>query len=122
VNARLAARILGGGRAAFGVAMLIAPQRVAGPWIGDTGAGARTLVRSLGVRDVAMGMIALHTAAHPEVGPRWQMTCAATDAVDALATLAAVSELPAAGVASVTLLAGGSAAAGYLTSRALRRG
>jgi hypothetical protein len=121
VNPRLAARILGGGRAVFGVVMLIAPGRVAEPWIGESGAGVRTLMRTIGVRDVAMGMIALHTADHPQVGARWQMTCAGTDAVDALATLAAASELPMAGVVGTALLAGGSAVAGYLTSRALRR-
>ena len=56
-------------------------------------------MRSIGVRDLVLGMIALHTLDHPEVGPRWQATCAVVDTVDLLATGAARKDLPAAGVA-----------------------
>jgi uncharacterized protein (DUF1501 family) len=69
-----------------------------------------------------MGAIALHTIEHPEVGPRWQATCAVVDATDLLATVAARADLPPRGVASTALVAGGSAAAGLYCSRALRRG
>jgi hypothetical protein len=58
-----------------------------------------------------MGAIALHTLDHPEVGPRWQRTCAATDAVDALATLAARRSLPP-GATLVAALAAAGAATG----------
>ena len=65
-------------------------------------------------------MIALHTLDHPEVGPRWQATCAVVDTVDLLATGAARKDLPAAGVAGTAAVAGGAAAAGFYFSRALK--
>ena len=67
----------------------------------------------MGARDMVIGMIALHTLKNPQVGPRWQRTCAAIDAVDAVVTLAAIGDLPLYGVVWVTALAGGSAAAGF---------
>jgi hypothetical protein len=66
-------------------------------------------------------MIALHTLDHPEVGPRWQATCAVVDTVDLLATGAARKDLPAAGVAGTALVAGGAAAAGCYFARALKQ-
>jgi len=80
------------------------------------------LVRSIGVRDMVLGMIALHTLDHPEVGPRWQATCAIVDTVDLLATGAARNDLPAAGVAGTAAVAGGAAAAGFYFARALKQG
>jgi hypothetical protein len=112
------------GRVAFGVAMLVAPKRVAASWVGAAHAerpAVQALMRSIGIRDLVIGMIALHTVDHPEVGPRWQATCAAVDAVDLLATVAAASDLPAAGVAGTSLIAGGAAAAGLWCSRGLKQ-
>jgi hypothetical protein len=73
----------------------------------------QALIRSLGVRDLVLGLIALHTLEHPQVGPRWQRTCAAVDAVDAAATLAAARDLPLSGVLATAVVAGGAAAAGF---------
>jgi hypothetical protein len=121
VNPRQGARALAIGRAVFGAALLIVPERVAKGWLGDYAErpAVHALVRSIGVRDVVLGMIALHTLDHPEVGPRWQTTCAVVDTVDLLATGAARKDLPAAGVAGTALVAGGAAAAGFYFSRAL---
>jgi hypothetical protein len=109
---------------AFGIAMLVVPKRVATGWVGAAHAerpAVRALMRSIGIRDLVIGMIALHTLDHPEIGPRWQATCAAVDGVDLLATLAAASDLPAAGVAGTSLVAGGAAAAGLWCSRELKQ-
>jgi hypothetical protein len=124
VDVKLAARLLHGGRVALGAALLIAPQRTARGWVGDLAdrPGVQALVRSVGVRDVVLGMIALHTLDHPDVGPRWQATVGAVDAVDALATGLAASDLPARGVAATVAIAGGAAAAGFHFSRALKAG
>jgi hypothetical protein len=121
VNPRQGARALAIGRAVFGAALLIVPERVAKGWLGEYAErpAVHALVRSIGVRDVVLGMIALHTLDHPEVGPRWQATCAVVDTVDLLATGAARKDLPAAGVAGTALVAGGAAAAGFYFSRAL---
>jgi hypothetical protein len=107
----------------FGAALLILPRTAAKGWLGEYAErpAVHALVRSVGVRDIVLGMIALHTLDHPEVGPRWQATCAAVDTVDLLATGAARSDLPAAGVAGTALLAGGAAAAGFYFSRALQQ-
>jgi hypothetical protein len=123
VSPRQGARALAIGRAVFGGALLIAPERVAKGWLGEYAErrAVHALVRSIGVRDVVLGMIALHTLDHPEVGPRWQATCAVVDTVDLLASGAARSDLPAAGVAGTAAVAGGAAAAGFYFSRALKQ-
>ena len=122
MNPRQGARGLAIGRAVFGAALLIAPRTVAKGWLGEHAErpAVHALVRSVGVRDIVLGMIALHTLDHSEVGPRWQATCAVVDTVDLLATGAARSDLPAAGVAGTALLAGGAAAAGFYFSRTLQ--
>jgi hypothetical protein len=107
MNAVNVARALAVGRVAIGGALLVAP-RLASGWIGPVGEreSATVLTRALGVRDMAMGLIALHTAAHPQVGPRWQRTLAGCDAVDLAGTLLARRSLPAQGVAGVAAIAG----------------
>jgi hypothetical protein len=123
MSPRSGARVLALGRAAFGTALLLVPEKVAKGWLGEYAErpAVHALVRSIGVRDVVLGMIALHTLDHPEVGPRWQATCAVVDTVDLLATGAARRDLPAAGVAGTALVAGGAAAAGFYFSRALKQ-
>ena len=122
MSPRKGARVLAIGRAAFGAALLFVPEKVAKGWLGEYAErpAVHALVRSIGVRDVVLGMIALHTLDHPEVGPRWQATCAVVDTVDLLATGAARKDLPATGVAGTALVAGGAAAAGFYFSRALK--
>ena len=124
MNPRQGARGLAIGRAAFGVALLIMPEKVAKGWLGEYAErpAVHALVRSIGVRDMVLGMIALHTLDHPEVGPRWQATCAIVDTVALLATGAARTDLPAAGVAGTAAVAGGAAAAGFYFARALKQG
>jgi hypothetical protein len=123
VSPREGARALAIGRAVFGAALLVVPGKVAKGWLGEYAErpAVHALVRSIGVRDLVLGMIALHTLEHPEVGPRWQATCAVVDTVDLLATGAARADLPAAGVARTALVAGGAAAAGFYFSRALKQ-
>jgi hypothetical protein len=124
MNPRLGARVLAGGRVVFGAALLVAPRQVGGSWLGKEYAerpAVRALARSIGIRDLVLGMIALHTVDHPDVGPRWLATCAVVDSVDLAATVAARSDLPKAGVAGTALVAGGAAAAGFYLARALKQ-
>jgi len=79
------------------------------------------VLRALGVRDLVLGGIALHTLDHPEVAPRWQRTCAAVDAVDFAATAAARRSLPPFGSAFVMAMAAGGAATGAWLGGALSR-
>src|ERR1700722_17336485 len=124
MSPRAAPRGLATGRIAFGVALLLTPKLLARRWLGELAerSAVLALVRSIGVRDLVMGLIALHTVDHPEVGPRWQATCAVVDGTDLLVTVAARGDLPAAGAASTSLVAGGAAAAGFYCSRALKQG
>jgi hypothetical protein len=123
VSPRSAARVLAVGRVAFGVALLAVPEKVGNGWLGEHAErpAVQALVRSVGIRDLVLGMIALHTVDHPDVGPRWLATCAAVDSVDLVATVAARSDLPKAGVAGTALIAGGAAAAGFYLARALQQ-
>jgi hypothetical protein len=117
------ARAYGAGRVAIGVVALLAPRPIARVWLGapgDTSAGA-VAMRALGVRDLVLGAMALHTLDHPEVAPRWQRTCAAVDAVDCAATVAARGALPPVGSALVMALAAGGAATGAWLGGALSR-
>jgi hypothetical protein len=123
VDSLKGAKALAIGRMAFGATIVAAPA-VTSRWLGAYAErpAVQSLARMLGARDFVMGMIALHTAEHPEVGPRWQATCATVDCVDLLATLAGRSDLPKAGVVGTVLLAGGSAAAGFYFAQVLKQG
>jgi hypothetical protein len=121
VNPRLGARVLAGGRVGLGIGLLVAPRGLARAWVGRHAErpSVQALVRAIGARDAVIGMIALHTLDHPEVGPRWQRTAAALDAIDAAVTVAAARDLSAANVAGTVVLAGGAAVAGLTFARSL---
>jgi hypothetical protein len=101
------ARLVAAGRIGLGGALLAVPGLALRGWIGADAerAGARVLARALGIRDVVIGAIALHTLGNPQVASRWQKTGAACDAVDLAATLAARRQLPSTGVALIVALA-----------------
>jgi hypothetical protein len=123
VTARDAARQYAAGRVALGAGLLLAPGVVGRPWLGAAARepGGRVALRALGVRDLIIGAIAVHTVDHPEVAPRWQRACALADGVDLVATLAARPSLPPIGSALVAALAAAGTAAGLLLAEALRR-
>jgi hypothetical protein len=115
VNPRDGARAVAIGRVALGAALMLAPGRVAKGWLGDLAErpAVHSVLRGFGARDAVIGMIALHTLENPQVGPRWQRTCAAVDAVDALAAVAAARDLPLPATLAVAVLGGGSAVLGF---------
>jgi hypothetical protein len=106
----------------LGVGLLAAPTRIGAGWLGELAErpAVGALLRLIGARDLVLGAIALHTIDHPEVGPRWQATCALVDGSDVLATVAARRDMPPAGAAGTVLLAGIAAVVGGYCSRALR--
>jgi hypothetical protein len=115
------ARAYAAGRVAIGMVALLAPRPAGRVWLGAPGAtrAGGAVMRALGVRDVVLGAIALHTLDHPEIAPRWQRTCAAVDAVDFAATAVARDELPPVGSALVMAMAGAGAATGAWLGAAL---
>ena len=123
VQPRDVARAYAAGRVAIGVVALVAPRAIGRFWLGAPGGtpNGGVAMRALGVRDLVLGGIALHTVDHPEVAPRWQRTCAAVDAVDFAATAAARRSLPPRGSAFVMAMAAGGAATGAWLGGALSR-
>ncbi|MTD42790.1 hypothetical protein GKE82_00330 [Conexibacter sp. W3-3-2] len=116
------ARGIAAGRLALGLAMVAAPGRATGAWLGDVAdtPGGHVAVRALGIRDAILGAITLHTLEHPEVGPRWVATCGVADLVDCAATVAARDGLPRQYPAMIAV-AGGAAAASFALAGALKR-
>lgn len=116
-----AGRAIAGGRALTGLGLLLAPGRTSRAWVGDHGPAGEALTRCVGIRDLVMGVVTLHTVDHPQVGPRWVATCALADAVDSAACYAARRALPPVGAVGVPVVAAGAAAVGLVTSVVLRK-
>ena len=78
-------------RIVYAVALLIAPERTARPWLGDVAeeAGTTIAARGLGARDLVISSGVLASAASGRSARAWLAACAASDAVDLLATLVA---------------------------------
>ncbi len=89
-QAHTAARILATGRVLIGATMLVAPELVTVPWVGDDArsAGARAIARSLGARDAVLGVGTLAAADDAAQLRRWLLASSASDAADFVATLA----------------------------------
>ncbi len=121
-SARRGAMLLAAGRTALGVAVLAAPEQVTARWLGRSNAEKPVVVdlaRSLGARDLALGIATLQTLGDPVTGPQVQALCAVVDSVDALATWLAREQLPRKGVIGTIALAGAGAAAGFYCSQRL---
>jgi hypothetical protein len=114
--------LLAAGRAALGVAVLAAPEQVTAGWLGEENAQLPVvgdLARSLGARDVALGIATLQTLEDPVVGPRVQLVCALVDCADVLATVIARASLPRKGLYGTVVIAGAAAGAGFYCSHKL---
>jgi hypothetical protein len=111
LSALAQARTNGYGRIALGLGLVAAPEASARPWLGDDAGrpGVLALARMVGIRDVVLGFLTVHTAGRAGVGPRTLATVALVDAVDAAAITAVRDRLPSAGAAGVIALAAGSA-------------
>ena len=90
-------------------------------WIGrDAAAGGVAAVgRALGVREVVLGGMLLHTLDRPQAGRRWLRALSACDAVDIAATLAARRALPAHGRVLIVAMASAGAAGQLWAAQAL---
>jgi hypothetical protein len=104
------------GRVAIGASMVLTPTTAIRPWIGDVGRepGARVIVRALGVRDLALGagLAAALARGDRESTRTWLVAGVASDAVDAVATLAGWRHLPRAGRLLTLAVASGAALVG----------
>jgi hypothetical protein len=94
---RSLARVIASGRVAIGAVAIAAPTLMARPWIGEAsaGTGARLLARTMGGRDLVLGIGALRALGVSDQEARpWLALGGTADAVDALATLIAFGSLP----------------------------
>ncbi len=94
---RRLARLIAWGRVAIGCTAVVAPVVVARPWIGDaaTSAEGRLLARTMGGRDLAIGIGTLRALGRSDAEARpWVALGGTADAVDTLATVVAFGALP----------------------------
>jgi hypothetical protein len=121
ISPRRGAFLLAAGRAALGAAILVAPEQLTAGWLGEENAALPVvgdLARSLGARDLALGIATLKTLDAP-AGPMVQAACAVADSVDVLATVLARDALPRKGVVATVAIAGAAALAGFYFSHRL---
>ncbi|MBV8429778.1 MAG: hypothetical protein JO244_01360 [Solirubrobacterales bacterium] len=116
--AQRAALSIAAGRVLVGAALLGAPA-LAEPWAGKLArrAGGQMIIRTLGVRDAALGLGALVSASQPRQLRRWLVLSAACDAIDFAATLRG----PRSPARSLVLASAAAAAAANLTAAASER-
>ena len=91
------AQLVALGRIGIGCTALVAPTAMARPWIGDAASGpeARVLARTMGGRDLALGIGALRALALSDQEARpWVALGGMADLVDAAATVVAFGTLP----------------------------
>jgi hypothetical protein len=122
LSPRSGAWLLAAGRAVLGVTVLAAPEKVTEHWLGEENSRLPVvgdLARSLGARDLALGIATLASIDDPVLGPRVQAVCAVVDGVDAVATVIARKALPRKGVIGTVLVAGAASAAGFYFSHRL---
>ncbi len=122
ISPRRGALLLAAGRACLGVAVLAAPEQVTARWLGQDNAQLPVvgdLARSLGARDLALGIAALQTLDDPVSGPRVQLACAVVDLADVIATIIARASLPRKGLFGTVAIAGAAAGAGLHFSHRL---
>jgi hypothetical protein len=121
METRTLAILMAAGRAAFGIALIAAPRKVAHGWIGDDvdRPPVELLVRALGARDLALGAGGVIAAASGQPVRPWLRAGIAADAADALLTAAYFSKLPRQGALGTVALAVAAAYAGMrIASRA----
>lgn len=104
---RMLASLFAAGRVAFGLAMLVAPERLARSWVGSDGdtLGGRVLTRSLGARDIALGAGTLGALKSGRGVRSWLLAGALADAADIAGTVAAGDGIPSAGRRNTTAIA-----------------
>ncbi len=101
-------------RIAYAGALLIAPGRAGGPWLGAPVAtgGGRVAARALAIRDGALGAgVAMAALSGTPMRP-WLAACVVSDLTDAAATVIDRESLPRHAAPATVGVAGGAAAAG----------
>ena len=98
-------------RIAYGAALIVAPQRLAGRWLGPDAARAPVQVplRALGMREVLLHAGAMAAALRGKDIRFWLAASIAGDLTDIASTVAGRGELPEGAAPATAAVAGGSA-------------
>ena len=123
-RARQLAEAIALGRIGIGIAALVAPTVPLRPWVGRDFSWqprAKLLARSLGARDLALGIGVLLALRHDTPVRGWVEGAGLADAGDTLATLLAFGKLPKSGRWLVLASAGGAAAIARFAAPAVDR-
>ncbi len=122
-EAREYARWVAGLRVALGATVIVAPRLVTRPWLGrDVGRPTdKLLARSLGSRDIALGLGAILAIDRGGPARGWLEAGGLADAGDLLATLLAFRSLPRFGRWTMLLAIGGAVAAGGVLAPSVDR-
>jgi len=118
-QARQLAETVAWGRIAIGITALVAPTLPLRPWVGRDFAWqprAKLLARSLGARDLALGLGVILALRHDAPVRGWVEGSGVADAGDCLSTLLAFGKLPKGGRWLVLLSAAGAAATARLAA------
>ena len=119
---RAVARISAAGRVAIGAALLAVPHRVTRSWAGEPGTtpGGKLLGRTLGARDLVLGLGVIDALGKGDPSARnWVRAAALADSADAVATAIAYRHLPKRSRFGVLVLAAGAAVAGFVAAEHL---
>jgi hypothetical protein len=98
-------------RVAYGLGLIVAPQRLAGRWLGPDSQRAPVQVplRALGMREVLLHAGALSATVRGRSARPWLAASIAGDLTDIASTFAGRSELPDGAAPATAFVAGGSA-------------
>ena len=121
-QARQLAETVAWGRIAVGITALVAPTLPLRPWVGRDFAWqprAKLLARSLGARDLALGIGVILALKHDGPVRGWVEGSGVADAGDVLSTLLAFGKLPKGGRWLVLFSAAGAAAIARLAAPAV---
>lgn len=106
------ATVLSLGRAALGVGLLLAPEKITEGWLGKAGTTdqANVLARGVGARDLVIGTGTFLALSRDQDSARaWLLASGVADLADTAATVSAKGKIPDAGVYGTAALAGISA-------------
>ena len=122
MDARAIARLQALGRLGLGAGLALAPEKLAGAWVGGAAdrPGGQTLAIGLGARDAALALGALRALSAGRGAGAWLRAGMVADAADLAATLRARDDLPPLAVPAVAALAGSSLLLGAWLQSAVR--
>jgi hypothetical protein len=98
-----------GFRVAYGVGLIVAPERLAKHWLGPVDDAAKVALRGIGGREVFLHGFAIAAAVRGKPLLPWIATSMAGDLNDIAATFAGRAGIPDGAAGKTALVAGGSA-------------